>query len=65
MQPMAGHKGLGLAIVVECLAEALGGNAVPREAKALATGTSPDAGAFLLVINPALAEPSHQGFEAE
>lgn len=63
MQPMAGHKGLGLAMVVECLAGALGGP-LQRAASAPSTGSAADASAFLLVINPGLAAPPQPGFDA-
>lgn len=62
MQPMAGHKGLGLAMVVECLAGALGGGALAP--MAAAPGSAADASAWLLVVNPALAAASRQGFDA-
>lgn len=62
MQPMAGHKGLGLAMVVECLAGALGA-AAPAPAAGV-TGSAADASAWLLVLNPALAAASRQGFDA-
>lgn len=64
MQPMAGHKGLGLAMVVECLAGALGAGLAPQPASGPASGAAADASAWLLVINPALAAESRQGFDA-
>jgi LDH2 family malate/lactate/ureidoglycolate dehydrogenase len=63
MQPMAGHKGLGLAMVVECLAGALGGGLFQPAVPGSAEGSAANACAFLLVINPALAAPSPQGFD--
>ncbi|MDM0108527.1 Ldh family oxidoreductase [Variovorax sp. J22R24] len=57
MQPIAGHKGLGLAMLVECLAGSLHGF-VPGEDAAAPTdlrGPAANVSAFLLVINPALA----------
>lgn len=48
--PFGGYKGLGVAMLVQCLAGSLIGNSA-----AMATGGGPDMGAFLLVINPKLA----------
>lgn len=57
MQPMAGHKGLGLAMLVECLAGSLNGIiANPLESStATRQGSAADVSAFLVVVNPALA----------
>lgn len=53
MQPMAGHKGLGLAMMVECLAAGLAGaQAAPGRADNV--GSASGVSAFLLVLNPAL-----------
>jgi LDH2 family malate/lactate/ureidoglycolate dehydrogenase len=52
MLPVGGHKGIGLAMLVECLAGSLGG-AVRREGTGV-LGSGSDAGAFLLVVNPEL-----------
>lgn len=55
MQPMAGHKGLGLAMWVECLTLGLC-SAAPQETGAVtAGGSASGVSAFLLVINPELA----------
>lgn len=55
MLPMAGHKGIGLAMMVQCLAGSLSG-ALPASVTAGATPGSAPArvGAFVFVINPAL-----------
>lgn len=53
MQPIAGHKGLGLAMLVQVLAGSLSGS--DSAASAVAHGATSSAGnvsAFLLVINP-------------
>lgn len=51
MLPMSGHKGIGLAMLVECLAGSLCG--VERDAdEAALPGGGARASAFLLVINP-------------
>lgn len=56
MQPIAGHKGMGLAMLVECLAGSLNGILPERDAgPAAALGSPSNVSAFLLVINPALA----------
>jgi LDH2 family malate/lactate/ureidoglycolate dehydrogenase len=56
MQPAAGHKGMGLAIVVECLAAGLAGwpAAESGASSAPVGGSAAGASAFLLVVNPAL-----------
>ncbi|MDM0049696.1 Ldh family oxidoreductase [Variovorax sp. J22R115] len=56
MRPIAGHKGLGLAMLVECLAGSLNG-VVPgkQAASGDARGSAAGVSAFALVINPALA----------
>lgn len=57
MQPIAGHKGLGLAMLVECLAGSLNSvlsTSEPTRAHA-ARGSAANVSAFLIVINPALA----------
>ncbi len=51
MLPVGGHKGIGLAMLVECLAGSLGG---VTERKNSPQGSGADVGAFLLVINPDL-----------
>lgn len=57
MQPIAGHKGLGLAMLVECLAGSLNGIlSAPESTRAHAPrGSAANVSAFLMVINPALA----------
>lgn len=52
MLPMAGHKGIGLAMMVECLAGALSGVEDADDAKAGRGGYSGNASAFLFVLNP-------------
>lgn len=54
MLPVAGHKGIGLAMLVECFAGSLSGAKPPPMA---ATGGSAPSrvGAFLMLVNPALA----------
>lgn len=54
MQPIAGHKGLGLAMLVECLAASLGGITSAPNAAGGTAGSAANASAFALVINPAL-----------
>lgn len=56
MRPLAGHKGIGLAMLVECLAGSLSGMAAAdQQPGALpTTGSAGNASAFLLVINPDL-----------
>lgn len=54
MQPIAGHKGLGLAMLVECLAASMGGITSAPDASTGGTGSAANASAFALVINPAL-----------
>lgn len=54
MLPMAGHKGIGLAMMVECLAGSLTG-ATPASVTGATPGSAPArVGAFFLVANPAL-----------
>jgi len=54
MLPMAGHKGIGLAMMVQCLAGSLSG-ALPATLTGAAPGSAPArVGAFLLVANPEL-----------
>lgn len=48
--PVGGYKGLGIAMLVQCLAGSLLGGSVRRDAP----GTSSTMGAFMLVINPQL-----------
>lgn len=56
MQPVAGYKGLGMAMLVECLAGSLSNPASSRSATpADASGSASNVSAFLLVFNPALA----------
>jgi LDH2 family malate/lactate/ureidoglycolate dehydrogenase len=56
MQPVAGYKGLGMAMLVECLAGSLSNPAVRRSAApADAGGSASNVSAFLMVLNPALA----------
>lgn len=55
MQPIAGHKGLGLAMLVECLAASMGGITSTANSAPGTAGSAADASAFALVINPALA----------
>ncbi len=54
MQPIAGHKGLGLAMLVECLAASMGGVTSAPNAAGGTAGSAANASAFALVINPAL-----------
>lgn len=55
MQPMAAHKGLGLAMLVQCFAASLSGIADDERSSAAAVASSSaGVGAFLLVVNPAL-----------
>ncbi|MEN2388103.1 Ldh family oxidoreductase [Comamonas sp. A7-5] len=54
LQPMAGYKGLGLAMLVQCLAGSL--CSTPPQASAVASsGSAGHLNAFLLLINPRLA----------
>ena len=54
MLPMAGHKGIGLAMMVECLAGSLSG-ARPASVTGAKPGSAPaKVGAFLFVANPEL-----------
>ena len=54
MLPMAGHKGIGLAMMVQCLAGSLSG-ALPAAVTGSTPGSAPSSvGAFLLVANPDL-----------
>lgn len=54
LQPMAGYKGLGLAMLVQCLAGSL--CSTPPRANAVASsGSAGHLSAFLLLINPSLA----------
>jgi LDH2 family malate/lactate/ureidoglycolate dehydrogenase len=55
MLPMSGHKGIGLAMLVECLAGSLSGAEadIPEQAL-LPSGGAARASAFLLVLNPDL-----------
>jgi LDH2 family malate/lactate/ureidoglycolate dehydrogenase len=54
MLPMAGHKGIGLAMMVECLAGSLSG-ARPASVTGATPGSAPaKVGAFLFVANPEL-----------
>jgi len=56
MQPIAGHKGMGLAMLVECLAGCLNGSLTERDSVSAGVMGSPsNVSAFLLVIHPALA----------
>lgn len=59
MRPIAGHKGLGLAMLVECLAGSLNGASPADVPQALAKSSAANVSAFLLVINPALAIGAH------
>lgn len=57
MLPLAGHKGIGLAMLVECLAGSLSGMVVADKQAGAASplnGSASNASAFMLVINPAL-----------
>lgn len=55
MLPMAGHKGIGLAMLVECLAGCLSGAA---EVHSSGAGSVAGVEAFLLVVNPRLLNSS-------
>jgi LDH2 family malate/lactate/ureidoglycolate dehydrogenase len=54
LQPMAGHKGLGLAMMVEVLASGLGGWPADAPQQDQPVGSAAGVSAFLCVINPAL-----------
>lgn len=54
MLPMAGHKGIGLAMMVECLAGSLSGAKPPAMAGAKPGSAPSRVGAFLFVANPEL-----------
>ncbi len=59
--PMAGHKGMGIAMMVECLAGSLSGIRPPAPDSPEGVGTPASAGAFMMVINPALAASGGYG----
>ena len=50
--PMAGHKGIGIAMMVECLAGSLSGIRPPLPCSPEGVGTPSRAGAFMLMIDP-------------
>ncbi len=52
--PMAGHKGIGIAMMVECLAGSLSGVRPPAPESPEGIGAPAAAGAFMMVINPRL-----------
>jgi LDH2 family malate/lactate/ureidoglycolate dehydrogenase len=54
MLPMAGHKGVGLAMMVECLAGSLSGAKPPATAGAKPGSAPSRVGAFVFVANPGL-----------
>ena len=54
MLPMAGYKGIGLAMMVECLAGSLAGATPPAMAGAKPGSAPSRVGAFLFVANPGL-----------
>lgn len=54
MLPMAGHKGIGLAMMVEFLAGSLSGAKPPATAGAKPGSAPSRVGAFLFVVNPGL-----------
>lgn len=54
MLPMGGYKGIGLAMLVECLAGSFSGAAPGQNLNTGTAGSASDASAFLLVINPEL-----------
>ncbi|WP_225984643.1 Ldh family oxidoreductase [Noviherbaspirillum aerium] len=54
MLPVAGYKGIGLAMLVECLAGSFSGTEPARNLNTGTAGSASDASAFLLVINPEL-----------
>lgn len=54
LQPMAGHKGLGLAMMVEVLSAGLGGWPADETSSTTQGGSAAGVSAFLCVINPAL-----------
>jgi len=63
MLPMAGHKGIGLAMMVECLAGSLTG-ATPESVTGASPGSAPArVGAFAFVANPQLIAGT-QAYEA-
>ena len=53
--PMAGHKGIGIAMMVECLAGSLSGVRPPAPDSPEGVGTPASAGVFMMTINPQLA----------
>ncbi|MEJ8859315.1 Ldh family oxidoreductase [Variovorax robiniae] len=60
MQPVAGHKGMGLAMLVECLAGSLNGVILPEaRTENHSKGSASNVSAFLVVINPALVIGEH------
>jgi LDH2 family malate/lactate/ureidoglycolate dehydrogenase len=65
MQPVAGYKGLGLAMLVECLAGSLNGIAGGSAADPsnVSHGSEANVSGFLIMINPALAV-GQQEFDA-
>lgn len=54
LQPMAGHKGLGLAMMIEVLTSGLGGWQADDGLSFASSGSAAGVSAFVLVINPAL-----------
>jgi LDH2 family malate/lactate/ureidoglycolate dehydrogenase len=57
LQPMGGYKGMAIAMMIECLAAALAGNAPSNLSPAMtlpANGAVPRQSAFFLFLNPAL-----------
>ena len=50
--PMAGYKGLGIAMMVECLAGSLSGIRPPKPNSAVGVNAPASVGAFMLVIDP-------------
>jgi LDH2 family malate/lactate/ureidoglycolate dehydrogenase len=53
--PMAGYKGIGIAMMVECLAGSLSGVRPPAPHSPEGVGTPASAGAFMMTINPGIA----------
>lgn len=53
--PMAGHKGIGIAMLVECLAGSLSGIRPPTADSPEGVGAPASTGVFMMTINPRLA----------
>lgn len=64
LAPMAGHKGLGLAMMVQCLAGGLTGASRRVDASGADGSSAGDVGAFLFVVNPDLMQ-GETAFESD